>query len=104
MSNLDASSIARWRKHPAKFIEGVLVDYETGRPFRLLPAQREFFRYAFKTRDDGRLLYPEQVFGAPKKSGKTGFGAMHLLTTTVVYGGRYAEGYALANDLEQASG
>lgn len=101
---IDAASIARWRKHPDKFIEEVLVDYETGEPFKLLPAQRTFFKYAFKTRDDGRLLYPEQVFGAPKKSGKTGFAAMHLITTTMLFGGKYAEGYALANDLEQSTG
>ena len=29
---------------------------------------------------------------------------MHLLTTTLVFGGRFAEGYAVANDLEQAQG
>jgi hypothetical protein len=29
---------------------------------------------------------------------------MHLLTTTLVFGGPFAEGYALANDLEQAQG
>ena len=48
--------------------------------------------------DDGRLLYPEQVFGAPKKTGKTGFAALHMLTTILLFGGRFAEGYALAND------
>ena len=29
---------------------------------------------------------------------------MHLLTTTLVFGGRFAEAYAIANDLEQAQG
>jgi phage terminase large subunit-like protein len=29
---------------------------------------------------------------------------MHLITTTLLFGGRFAEGYALANDLEQATG
>ena len=29
---------------------------------------------------------------------------MHLLTTTLVFGGRFAEGYAIANDFEQAQG
>ena len=48
------------------------------------------------------MLYPEQVFGAPKKSGKTGFAALHMLTTILLFGGRFAEGYALANDFEQA--
>jgi phage terminase large subunit-like protein len=50
------------------------------------------------------LLHPEQVFGCPKKSGKTATAAMHVLVTTLVYGGPYAEAYAVANDLEQAQG
>jgi hypothetical protein len=29
---------------------------ETGRPFVLLPAEREFLKHAFKTDDDGKLL------------------------------------------------
>jgi hypothetical protein len=40
--------------------------------------------------------------GAPKKSGKTGFAALYMLTMVLLFGGRFAEGYALANDLEQA--
>ena len=39
-----------------------------------------------------------------KKSGKTGFGAIMTLTTTRVFGGPFAEGYCVANDLEQAQG
>jgi phage terminase large subunit-like protein len=65
-------------------------------------AESEFLKHAFQTNDDGRLLYPEQIFGAPKKSGKTGFAALHMLTMILLFGGRFAEGYALANDLEQA--
>ena len=62
-----------------------------------------FSRMPFGRRD-GRLLYPEQLYARPKKSGKTGFAAMHLLTTTLLFGGRFAEGYAVANDFEQAQG
>jgi hypothetical protein len=29
---------------------------------------------------------------------------MHLPTTTLIFAGRFAEGYAIANDLEQAQG
>jgi phage terminase large subunit-like protein len=101
---LDASALARWRREPASFISDVLIDPETRKPFDLLPAERKFLDHAFQTTDDGRLLYPEQVYSAPKKSGKTGFAAMHLLTTTLVFGGAFAEGYAVANDLEQAQG
>lgn len=101
---LDATAFARWRADPASFVEQVMVDPETGAPFVLLPAERAFMAHAFRTNDAGRLLYPEQLFAAPKKSGKTAMAAMHLLTTTLVFGGSYAEGFALANDLEQAQG
>src|SRR5687767_243089 len=99
---LDRCALRRWRQQPTTFIEQVMVDPETGQPFKLLDAERQFLSHAFTTPDDGRLLYPEQVYGAPKKSGKTALAAMHLLTTTLVFGGRFAEGYAVANDLEQA--
>jgi phage terminase large subunit-like protein len=99
---LDRSSLARWRADPVTFIEQVLVDPESGQPFVLLDAERQFLKHAFKTADNGRLLYAEQVFGAPKKSGKTAFGALHMLTTILLFGGHFGEGYALANDLEQA--
>ena len=96
------TKLARWRADPAAFIEHVLHNPETGKPFTLLPAERVFLQHAFKRDAAGRLLYPEQVFGAPKKSGKTGFAALHMLTTVLLFGGRFAEGYALANDLDQA--
>jgi phage terminase large subunit-like protein len=94
----------RWRTDPGSFIEEVLRDPETKRPFKLLDAERAFLAYAFQTDDDGRVLYPEQLYAAPKKSGKTGFAAIHLLTTTLLFGGRYSEAYCVANDLEQAQG
>ena len=95
-------SLTRWQRDPCSFIEEVLHNPETGKPFVLLDAEREFLAYAFDTDATGRLLFPEQVYAAPKKSGKTGFAALHMLSTVLLYGGRYAEGYALANDLEQA--
>ena len=100
---LEHSALARWRQSPIEFIERVLRDPETGKPFDLFPAQRAFFQHAWQLRDDGRLLYPEQCLGMPKKTGKSATAAMHLLTTTLLFG-RFAEGYALANDLEQAQG
>jgi hypothetical protein len=87
----ERTKLAAWRADPAAFIENVLVNPETGEPFALLPAERAFLRHAFRRRA-GRLLYPEQVFGAPKKSGKTGFAALHMLTTVLLYGGRFARG------------
>jgi Phage Terminase len=86
-----------------EFIETALVNPEDGKPFVLTAAERAFLEHAFVEDADGRLLYPELVFGAPKKSGKTGLGALITLYVVVVLGGRFAEGYAVANDLEQAS-
>jgi phage terminase large subunit-like protein len=101
---LEGNAIARCQREPIRFIEEVLRDPRTGRPFQLLEAQRQFFAHCWQRRDDGRLLYPEQVFGAVKKSGKTTTSAMHGLTTTLVFAGKYAEAYCISNDLEQAQG
>jgi phage terminase large subunit-like protein len=96
-------AIDRWKADPAQFIELHLHDPETGKPFKLLAAERAFLAHAFKLDDNGRLLYPELVFAAPKKSGKTGLGALIMLTMLLLFGGHYGEGYALANDYEQAA-
>jgi hypothetical protein len=98
-----ANKLDRWRRDHVGFIETVLHDPETGKPFKLLDAELQFLDHAFRTGADGRLLYPEQVFAAPKKSGKTGFAALHTLTTVLLFGGQFAEAYCLANDLEQAT-
>ena len=101
---LDHSALRRWQKRPIEFIEQILVDPETDKPFQLLDAERAFLQHAYQTDEHGRLIYPEQLYACPKKSGKSGFAAMNLLTTTLIFGGRFAEGYAIANDLEQAQG
>jgi len=92
----------RWRADPIHFIETTLHDPETGKPFKLLDAEKQFLAQAFKFDDNGRLLYQELVFAAIKKSGKTGFAALFMLTMLLLFGGRFAEGYCIANDLEQA--
>ena len=99
-----AYSLDDYRANPAQFIAETLIDPETRAPFQLLPAERAFLNHAFLTDASGRLVYPEQVFSAPKKSGKTGFAALHTLTMCLLFGGQYAEGYCVANDLEQAQG
>jgi phage terminase large subunit-like protein len=96
--------LTRRRKNPIEFIETVLHDPETGKPFVLLEAERDFLQHAFETGADGRLLYPEQVYACPKKSGKTGFAALHTLTTTLLYGSAYPEAIICANDFDQAQG
>ena len=94
----------RWRRNPAVFIETVLRDPETKQPFKLLPAEKQFLEHAFRTDTDGRLLYPEQVYACPKKSGKTTFAALHVLTLLLLHGNSYPEATLVANDFEQARG
>jgi phage terminase large subunit-like protein len=104
MTTLSQQTLQRWRRNPISFIEQCLCDPETGKPFKLLDAERRFLAHAFQLSDDGRLLYPEQVYSCPRKSGKTTFAAIHALTTTLLFGGRYPEATICANDLEQARG
>ena len=99
---LDGDVLERWQRRPLDFIAEVLRDPKTGRPFKLFPEQRRFFEHCWKRRRDGRLKYPEQCFGAIKKTGKTSIAAMHGLTTVVVFGGPYAEAYTISNDFEQS--
>jgi phage terminase large subunit-like protein len=89
---------------PIAFIRDVLRDPETGKPFELYPAQERFLRLALTPTADGRLPFAELLYGAPKKSGKTTTAAMAMLYVICVLGGLYAEGYCVANDLEQAQG
>lgn len=102
VDRINTTTLDRWRRDPISFIETCLFDPETNAPFVLLEAEREFLKYAFRIGDDGRLIYPEQVYACPKKSGKSTLGALHMLTMVLLFGGRFAEGYALANDLDQA--
>ena len=71
------------------------------------PRDRQAFRAqrlakAFEVNAKGKLRYPELVYSAPKKSGKTALAAMVVLTVTLILGGRYGEAYCVANDWEQA--
>jgi len=100
----DAAALARWKADPVAFISEVLRDPETGRPFVLYAAQEHFLREALTPTADGRLPYPELVYSSPKKSGQTATAAMVVIYVIVVLGGPFAEGYCLANDLEQSTG
>src|SRR6478736_4361633 len=100
---LDSTTLHRWRSDPLSFVEEVLHDPETSKPFTLLEAEREFMRRAFMLDRNGRLLFPELVYGAPKKSGKTTCAALVVLVMVLLRSdGRFAEGYCVANDFEQA--
>ena len=102
MTAITEDHLARWRRDPIAFIEEALRDPETGRRFKLNPAQRRFVRRAFKLTKAGRLPYPELVFSGPKKSGKTTLAAMMMIYVVLILGPRFAEGVVVANDLEQA--
>jgi hypothetical protein len=104
MAALNSTDLNRWRRNPASFIAEVMIDPETSAPYRLLPAERAFLRRAFRTDKRGRLLYPEQIYACPKKSGKTTFAALHVLTTTLLFGGSFPEATLAANDYDQAQG
>jgi phage terminase large subunit-like protein len=99
----NGADVKRWRNDPVSFIQEVLRNPEDGTPFVLYPKQKKFLRLAFKLNADGQLKFPELLFSAPKKSGKTALAAMCAIYAAVVLGGRYAEIYCLANDFEQAS-
>jgi phage terminase large subunit-like protein len=95
------TTLQRWRRRPIEFIQTVIHDPETHKPFVLLPAERTFLEHAFKI-NDGRLVYREWLYSCPKKSGKTTFQAIIQLTMTLLFGGAFPESYVLANDQEQA--
>jgi phage terminase large subunit-like protein len=99
-----SDKIAAWRADPVAFIEQALRDPETQSPFKLYPAQADFVRRAFTLTPDGRLPYPEMLFSAPKKSGKTALSGMLGIYIAVVIGGRFSEIYCLSNDYEQSVG
>jgi len=98
----DHTTLERWRANPIVFIEQILCDPETGEPFVLSEAERNFLQLAFKLKENGKLLYPELVFGAIKKSGKTTLAAIIMLTMVLLFESRFGEGICVANDLEQA--
>ena len=102
--HLTPAALKRWREQPSTFVEEVLHDPGTGKPYRLLPAERAFLVHSFEIGADGRLKYPEQIYSCGKKGGKTHFNAMLTLTTVLLFGGRHAEATICANDLEQSTG
>ncbi len=83
--------------HPGRFVQP-----GDRTPFPALFPQIQFFRQALQLTEDGRFAYPELLFSAPKKSGKTTLAAIITLYVVIVLGGRYSEGYCIANDFEQA--
>jgi len=97
-----ADRLAVFAGDPIAFAEA-LVNPETGEPFVLYGAERWFLRKALTPTATGALPYPELLFSAPKKSGKTTLAAIALLYVVRVIGGRFAEGFCVANDFDQAA-
>jgi phage terminase large subunit-like protein len=95
--------VERWHRDPIAFITQCLRDPETNQPFKLYPQEIAFLRRGFTLTSTGELPYPELLFSAPKKSGKTALAAWAALYVAAIIGGPWSEVYALANDLEQST-
>ena len=67
---LDGTTLSRWRSDPLSFITEVLFDPETGKPFTLLEAEREFMTRAFMLDADGRLMFPELVYARQRRAAR----------------------------------
>src|SRR5277367_1151509 len=80
------TNLDRWKREPTSFICEVLIDPETHKPFELYPAEKLFLREAFTLTPEGRLKYPEMIYSACKKSGKTGLAAMIVIYVIVCLG------------------
>jgi len=86
---------------PVTFIEKCITKSELGKPFRLLPHQKEILRLAFDFDGSGKLPWDTIVFGAIKKSGKTTLNAALTLWWALTQEPPN-ELLCVANDLEQS--
>jgi hypothetical protein len=102
LSEVDSSTLERYRRDPVAFIEENLVSPYNGERYRLVEAERVFIQQAFKLDSDGRLLYPLLVYGAIKKSRKTELAELITIAMIVLFGGKFAQGFVCANSQDQA--
>lgn len=98
---IDGQTLARYRTDPCAFIEECLVSPYDDRLYTLNDAERAFIKLAFTLDDDGRLTYPLLIYSAIKKSRKTELAGIITLTMILLFGGRFAEAFILANDQQQ---
>jgi hypothetical protein len=101
-NDIDTATLSRYRADLASFIEECLISPYDGAPYRLNEAERAFIKYAFQLDADGRLVHTLLVYSAIKKSRKTELSGLLVLAVILLLGGRYAEGFIVANDQEQA--
>ena len=103
MKHLTARELGGYRTDPVAFIDRFVVRNELGRPFALLPFQRDVLRLAFTFDADGRLAYDTIVLAMIKKSGKTTINS--ALTTWWGFTQEAPNEILIAaNDLEQSVG
>ena len=57
MTVAETLDVTRWKREPIAFIERILRDPESGKPFVLSDAERAFLTLAFRLGDDGRLKF-----------------------------------------------
>ena len=55
---LNAAAIKRYRADPVAFVDEVLVNPATGKPYVLLEAEKAFLRQAFQLDKRGKLRFP----------------------------------------------
>jgi phage terminase large subunit-like protein len=96
------SAPSRWRRDPLAFIEECVIDPGTGRPFVLYDEQRQFIRYAFERRPDGRFKRNNWAFSAHKKSGKSTLASLMTLYVAVVLSPLGGQIHIVSNDFDQA--
>ncbi|TKB75260.1 MAG: hypothetical protein E8D45_07850 [Nitrospira sp.] len=98
---MKASELRRYATDPVAFIDDRVKKNELGRPFGLLPHQKEILALAFAFDEEGRLPWDTIIWSCPKKSGKTTINAAVTVWWSFTQEAPN-ELYVLANDQEQA--
>ena len=80
---LDHTALMHWRDTPSPSSSACCVILRRTSHSCSPDAERNFLERAFTLGEDGKLKYPELVFGAIKKSGKTTLAAIIMLATTL---------------------
>src|SRR6266478_9200871 len=83
------------------FIDKLVKKSELGKPFRLMPHQREILRLAFTFDENGKLPYDTVIYSTIKKSGKTTLNAALTLYWALTHEAPN-ECIMVANDLEHS--
>lgn len=97
----DVAAIAARNADPVRWLEENFYLGSTGQPVSLAPHQKCITRLAFQRNQRGRLKYRAIVYSAIKKSGKSAWAGM-VMRWMAETQTRYAEVFAIGNDLTQA--